>query len=208
MVPQSEPQSPVIDPFRSVFLQIKAHSKIELPFWLAHTLSYKCVHQCYHALRNVADSFFFRSEFTTFPIPAPYSPRVRQALNASSTNVKLSHLVGSGGWWYVWGRRISSILDDQQRREMLGTLRDAWQQRLGLVYDLGSHYGAAAASGASSGNKQGTGDLDADAGGGGGNSAAGGGLIFGEEFKEGMDAEERLRESPPCRGVFEQCLTY
>lgn len=143
----------------------------------------------------------FFSEFTTFPIPAPYSPRVRQALNASSTNVKLSHLVGSSGWWYAWGRRISSILDDQQRREMLKTLSDAWQQRLGLVYDLGSHYGAAAATASiSSGGKkggQGTGDLDAD-GGGTGNSAAGGGLLFGEEFKEGMDAEERLREFEVC----------
>jgi len=49
------------------------------------------------------------SEFTTFPLPPAYSPRVRSALNASSSSVRLSNLVGGNGWWYRWGRRIADV---------------------------------------------------------------------------------------------------
>lgn len=49
------------------------------------------------------------SEFTTFPLPPAYSPRVRSALNASASSVRLSNLVGGNGWWYRWGRRIADV---------------------------------------------------------------------------------------------------
>lgn len=62
------------------------------------------------------------SEFTTFPLPPPYTPRVKSALNASAPSVKLSNLVGSGGWWYRWGRRIAEVLDDRPRDDLLGIL--------------------------------------------------------------------------------------
>lgn len=49
------------------------------------------------------------SEFTTFTVPQPYSQRVRSALNASAPNVKLSNLVGAGGWWYRFGAAIAKM---------------------------------------------------------------------------------------------------
>ena len=51
----------------------------------------------------------YRSDFTTFPLPAPYTNRVRSALKASAPSVKLSNLVGGGGWWYRWGRRLAEV---------------------------------------------------------------------------------------------------
>jgi len=80
------------------------------------------------------------SEFTTFPLPPAYSPRVRSALNASSSSVRLSNLVGGNGWWYRWGRRIADVyvslrcplsirkrmltyrLDDQPQADLLAML--------------------------------------------------------------------------------------
>ena len=53
--------------------------------------------------------YLLPSEFTTFPLPPAYSPRVRSALNASSSSVRLSNLVGGNGWWYSWGRRIADV---------------------------------------------------------------------------------------------------
>jgi hypothetical protein len=49
------------------------------------------------------------SEFTTVPLPPPYSNRVKAALNASGPSVKLGNLVGGAGFWYLWGRRIASV---------------------------------------------------------------------------------------------------
>lgn len=39
-------------------------------------------------------------------MPAAYSERVRHALDAEATSVKLSNLVGQGGLWYGFGRLI------------------------------------------------------------------------------------------------------
>lgn len=63
------------------------------------------------------------SGFTTFPIPAPYSPRVRSALNASPISVALSGLVGAQGWWYTFGSRIFGLLEERQGREGREVLR-------------------------------------------------------------------------------------
>ncbi|KAJ9104404.1 hypothetical protein QFC20_004540 [Naganishia adeliensis] len=82
---------------------IKQYAKAELPFWMAERLSF-------HG-------------FTTFPIPAPYSPRVRSALNASPTSVALSSLVGAQGWWYTFGARIFGLLEERQGREGREVLR-------------------------------------------------------------------------------------
>jgi len=99
---------------------IHQHQKLELPFWLAQTLSL--------------------NEFTTFPLPPAYSPRVKAALNASSPSVKLSSLVGGNGWWYRWGRRIADVLDDQPQADLLSMLLRAFVNRLPPLQDLSAHH--------------------------------------------------------------------
>ncbi|KAI5451781.1 DNA replication protein [Naganishia albida] len=136
---------------------IKQYAKAELPFWMAERLSF-------HG-------------FTTFPIPAPYSPRVRSALNASPISVALSGLVGAQGWWYTFGSRIFGLLEERQGREGREVLRRAFIHRLPVLQDLATHYGASAA-------------IDSGGGSGSGNGS-GSGLVAGEAFMEGMDAEER-----------------
>lgn len=49
------------------------------------------------------------SEFVSFTIPPPFSPRVRNALNASPHSVKLANLVGGLGMWYGFGRRLIGV---------------------------------------------------------------------------------------------------
>ncbi|GFZ47796.1 DNA replication complex GINS protein PSF3 [Saitozyma sp. JCM 24511] len=99
---------------------IQQHAKVELPFWLAQTLSL--------------------NEFTTFPLPPPYANRVRSALNASAQSVKLSNLVGGNGWWYRWGRRIADVLDDEPQAELLNMLLRAFIGRLPALQDLSAHH--------------------------------------------------------------------
>ena len=60
-------------------------------------------------VRNPSSGMLTISEFTTFPLPPPYSTRVKSALNASAPSVKLSSLVGGSGWWYRWGRKIAEV---------------------------------------------------------------------------------------------------
>ncbi|WVR04660.1 DNA replication complex GINS protein PSF3 [Kwoniella sp. DSM 27419] len=126
---------------------IHQHAKVELPFWLAQTLSL--------------------NEFTTFPLPPPYSPRVKAALNASAQSVKLSNLVGANGWWYRWGRRIADVLDDEQQQDLLGTLLKAFTGRLPALQDLSAH------------------SASAD------HTMPEMGTSTGEVFKDGMEGEER-----------------
>ncbi|ORY30340.1 hypothetical protein BCR39DRAFT_529262 [Naematelia encephala] len=126
---------------------LKENTKVEIPFWLAQTLSL--------------------NEFTTFPLPPPYAPRVRSALNASPSSVKLSNLVGQGGWWYRWGRRLADVLDDVPQSELLGMLLRAFVGRLPNLQDLAAHHAGAD------------------------HSAPEGGAGSGEAFKEGMEGDER-----------------
>ncbi|ORX33936.1 hypothetical protein BD324DRAFT_637744 [Kockovaella imperatae] len=126
---------------------IHQNSKVEIPFWLAQTLSL--------------------NEFTTFPLPPAYSNRVRAALNASAPSVKLSHLVGGGGCWYRWGRRIAEVLDDQPQADLLNMLLNAFLARLPPLQDLSAHIASADHS-----------IPEGDAG-------------SGESFREGMEGDER-----------------
>ncbi|KAK1921635.1 hypothetical protein DB88DRAFT_498687 [Papiliotrema laurentii] len=126
---------------------IQQNAKVELPFWLAQTLSL--------------------NEFTTFPLPPPYSSRVKSALNASAPAVKLSHLVGSGGWWYRWGWRIAEVLDNAPQAELLDMLLKAFTGRLPSLQDLSAHHASSD------------------------RSIPEGGAGTGEAFREGMEGEER-----------------
>lgn len=49
------------------------------------------------------------SEFATFTVPQPFTQRIRANLNASAPAVKLSSLVGAGGWWYRFGATIAKM---------------------------------------------------------------------------------------------------
>ncbi|EIW71207.1 hypothetical protein TREMEDRAFT_60140 [Tremella mesenterica DSM 1558] len=105
---------------------IHQHGKLELPFWLAQTLSL--------------------NEFTTFPLPPAYSNRVRAALNASAPSVRLSNLVGGNGWWYRFGKRIADVLDDRPQTELLNMLLKAFINRLPPLQDLAAHHASTDAS--------------------------------------------------------------
>ncbi|KAJ9104247.1 hypothetical protein QFC19_004064 [Naganishia cerealis] len=108
----------------------------------------------------------------------PYSNRVKSALNASAQSVMLSSLVGANGWWYTFGRNIFNLLEERQSRELRNMLLRTFIHRLPVLQDLATHYGASAATESSGGSHSGTAS----------------GLIAGEAFMDGMDAEERERK--------------
>jgi len=64
-------------------------SKIQLPLWLAYTIIY--------------------SDWADFNIPTPFGSRVRNALKAEARSVRLSNLVGAGGFWYGFGKAIMEM---------------------------------------------------------------------------------------------------
>ncbi|WVQ75970.1 DNA replication complex GINS protein PSF3 [Cryptococcus sp. DSM 104548] len=102
---------------------IQEGAKVELPFWLAGTLT---IH-----------------DFTTFIIPLPYSSRVKDALIASATSVKLSNLVGGNGWWYRLGKRLVDILEDALASDIRNMLLRAFAGRLPILQDLAAHHASA-----------------------------------------------------------------
>lgn len=120
--------------------------------------------------RTAREPAHTHSDYTQFPLPTPYTPRVRSALNASPSAVRLSSLVGQSGWWYRWGCRIADALEDRQSAQLLGMLRRAFLGRLPPLQDLAAHHAGAD------------------------RSLAEGGAGAGETFKEGMEADERERE--------------
>ncbi|KAI9467264.1 GINS complex Psf3 component [Lactarius psammicola] len=101
---------------------IKAQSKIQLPLWLAFVLIY--------------------SDYVDFPVPPPFSSRVRNALNAEAKSVRLSALVGAGGHWYGFGKIIMRLLDDTQANEMSDLLTKTFRNRLAEVIDQAQHFAA------------------------------------------------------------------
>lgn len=85
---------------------LRAGAKAELPMWLASSLCLKWV-ACSASTRGVADSA--PSELTEFVVPPPFGARVKAALNASAPSVRLSSLVGQGGWWYRFGAGVAEM---------------------------------------------------------------------------------------------------
>ncbi|TDL29469.1 GINS complex, Psf3 component, partial [Rickenella mellea] len=107
---------------------IKALSKLQLPFWLVPML--------------------LHSDYADCTIPPPFSQRVRNALNAEPRSVKLSGLVGSGGLWYGFGRMIMRQLDDYQAKEISDVLSKTFKERLVDVMDQAHHFGSLGSSAA------------------------------------------------------------
>ncbi|PAV20945.1 GINS Psf3 component [Pyrrhoderma noxium] len=113
---------------------IKALSKMQLPFWLAHMLLYSDVADC--------------------TIPPAFNQRIRNALKANPKSVKLSGLVGVGGLWYAFGRMILGIVDDNQANEMSDLLATTFKDRLIEIMDQAQHFGALGASAGGAGQGQ------------------------------------------------------
>ncbi|KAF8709298.1 GINS complex protein, partial [Rhizoctonia solani] len=129
---------------------IKAMNEVSLPFWLIRAL--------------------LAGEWIDFDIPTPYGQRVQRALKADTKNVKLAGLVGGTGLWYLFGRAIAEMLEDDQRNTLSKMLLDTFDMRLGDIYDQAVYFGAG------SGTRGGQGS-DAS-----------------EEFRQGLEGTERQRE--------------
>ncbi|KAF8528980.1 GINS complex, Psf3 component [Hysterangium stoloniferum] len=125
---------------------IKVGTKIQLPYWMA--------------------SILLLGDYADFTIPAPFSSRVKNALNAEPRSVRLSGLVGGGGQWYGFGKMIAHLLQNEQSDELINILMKTFQQRLVDVMDQAQHFGGSANSGSRSGDT-------------------------GAEFREGLEATER-----------------
>jgi len=127
---------------------IAMSSKIQLPLWLAYTVIY--------------------SDWAEFNIPGPFGSRVRNALKAEARSVRLSNLVGAGGFWYGFGKTIMEILSEDQANGISEMLTKAFRDRLLEVVDQAQHFAALGQAGA---------------GGLSGNSS--------QSFREGLDVTER-----------------
>ncbi|KAF8592374.1 GINS complex, Psf3 component [Ramaria rubella] len=128
---------------------IKVNTKIQLPYWLA--------------------SILLIADYTDFTIPAPFSSRVKNALDAEPRSVRLSALVGGGGQWYGFGKMIAQLLEDGPAEDMSKMLMNTYRRRLVDVMDQAQHFGGSA-------NSVGAGARSGDTG---------------AEFREGLEATER-----------------
>ncbi|KAI0320631.1 GINS complex Psf3 component [Amylostereum chailletii] len=128
---------------------IKALSKIQIPLWLTYILIY--------------------SDYADFPMPAPFSSRVRNALKADAKSVRLSALVGAGGLWYGFGKIMLPLMERDASQQMLEMLTKTFRDRLVEVIDQAQHFATLG-----------------PVGGGGGQSAD-----TSQTFREGLDATER-----------------
>lgn len=127
---------------------IKAPAKLPIPMWLAYII--------------------LLSEWADLTIPAPFGPRVRNALKADPRSVRLSALVGAGGLWYGFGKMIMDILDDEQANIMSDVLTKAFRGRLTEVIDQAQHFATLGTLG-----------------------VAGSAVDAAQSFREGLDGTER-----------------
>ncbi|SPC65384.1 related to PSF3 - subunit of the GINS complex [Ustilago sp. UG-2017b] len=103
---------------------IKALSRIELPFWLAELM----------ALNNIV----------SINKPKSFSSRVKGALDANPTSVQLRH---QNIHWYALGARLAQLMDDDDT-EMQG-LSKAYIGRILQVFQQSQHLSTASSSTAS-----------------------------------------------------------
>lgn len=75
---------------------IHKHTRLELPYWMAQMLA-------------VYDIISIQQ-------PKPYGARVRSALNASASSVRLRDLVP---YWYAMALRLSQLLDSEEMKHWL-----------------------------------------------------------------------------------------
>lgn len=94
--------------YRPLVFQIAMLSKIQLPLWLAYTVIYSFVH-CSPTIDPPQVLMKIWSDWADFNIPTPFGSRVRNALKAEACSVRLSNLVGAGGFWYGFGKTIMEM---------------------------------------------------------------------------------------------------
>jgi len=111
---------------------IKALTKIQLPYWVTPALLY--------------------ADWAEFAIPLPFNQRVRNALHAEPRSVRLASLVGGTGSWYWLGQMIVQLLDDSQASELSGVMMKTFKQRLVDLMDQAQHFGGSITTAGASGS--------------------------------------------------------
>lgn len=97
---------------------LKKSTRVDIPFWLAELLG----------LHGAVD----------LGVPASYSARVRNALDAQATSVRLRDL---SAWWYAVGTRLCALMDAD---DLDAVLQRTYAARLALIYSSGQHLAASA----------------------------------------------------------------
>ncbi|TFK27096.1 hypothetical protein FA15DRAFT_614763, partial [Coprinopsis marcescibilis] len=97
-------------------------SKVPIPMWLAYIVIY--------------------SDWADFNIPPPYALKVRNALNAEATSVRLSNLVGQDGMWYGFGKMIMDMLSEQQGTDISNMMTNAFKARVVEIVDQAQNFAA------------------------------------------------------------------
>lgn len=104
---------PLLTLLLTLSYQLREGTTIELPYWLAGTLSAKSVAslpQPLHAPSRITDTLHSpRRDMIFINLPKPYTARIRNALAASSESVNLRNLGGGGGAFYAGGNRLSNL---------------------------------------------------------------------------------------------------
>src|ERR1700719_931505 len=78
------------------------------------------------------------SDWADFTIPPPFSSKVRSALRAEARSVKLSTLVGAGGLWYGFGKKIMDMFVDNSALQAMQRLTSQQVRRRPGSRDVGS----------------------------------------------------------------------
>ncbi|CBQ67732.1 conserved hypothetical protein [Sporisorium reilianum SRZ2] len=102
---------------------IKALSRVELPFWLAELM----------ALNNIV----------SINKPKSFSTRVKAALDANPTSVQLRH---QNIHWYALGARLAQLMDDDDTE--MQVLSKAYIGRIAQIFQQSQHLSSASASAA------------------------------------------------------------
>lgn len=97
---------------------IKALSRVELPFWLAELM----------ALNNIV----------SINKPKSFSARVKAALDANPTSVQLRH---QNIHWYALGARLAQLMDDDDTE--MQVLSKAYVGRIAQIFEQSQHLSSA-----------------------------------------------------------------
>ncbi|KAF9013350.1 hypothetical protein BDQ17DRAFT_1343257 [Cyathus striatus] len=95
-------------------------SKLPIPIWLAY--------------------IFIYSDWADFTIPPAFNSKVKNALKAEATSVRIGHLVGAGGTWYGFGKKIMDMLSDEQANDLSEVLTKTFRARLVEIIDQAHHF--------------------------------------------------------------------
>lgn len=113
---------------------LRPHTQVELPFWLASILSQQDEDQDREQSLDPTNSTHSSQKYLTIQMPKAFNQQIRYALAASTKNVNLKNLsVHSGGAWYESGKVLLEMIEDNNLREVL---HKTFVDRLPDVMDL------------------------------------------------------------------------